>query len=47
MVGAIVSDFVSKRVKFGTIVIGSIVLYVTFWLIGISYGGHFIIYLHF
>lgn len=42
MVGAIVSDFVSKRVKFGAIVIGTIVLYGAFWLIGLSIGGHFI-----
>lgn len=42
MVGAIVSDFVSKRVKFGAIVIGTIILYGAFWLIGLSIGGHFI-----
>jgi len=42
MVGAIVSDFVSKRVKFSAIVIGTIVLYGAFWLIGLSIGGHFI-----
>ncbi|MCM3054327.1 MFS transporter [Caldibacillus thermoamylovorans] len=42
MVGGIISDFVSKRVKLGTIIIGTVVLYGSFWIIGLSLGGHFI-----
>lgn len=42
VVGAIISNFVSKNLKMGSIVISTVLFYGLSWLIGISLGGFFI-----
>ncbi|MFB7159709.1 MFS transporter [Lysinibacillus sp. NPDC056232] len=42
VVGAIISNFVSKNLKMGSIIISTVLFYGLSWLIGISLGGFFI-----
>ncbi|WP_373894862.1 MFS transporter [Virgibacillus natechei] len=42
LVGASISDYVSKRITFGAIMIGTVMLYGIFWLVGLVIGSHFI-----
>lgn len=42
VVGSIISNFVSKKLKIGSIIISTVLFYGLSWLIGISIGGFFI-----
>ncbi|WP_033826905.1 MFS transporter, partial [Bacillus andreraoultii] len=42
VVGAITSNFISKKMKVGSIIISTVIFYGLSWLIGISLGGFFI-----